>query len=299
MYAIVLHEDVAVDPREHAALVAKHLGLTAVEAKMMIRRGRGILLDQLSETAATEIAASLAAHGVRATAVAKDRLPELPAPRKVAKIERGAETFTYRILGTDETGVVPWDAVAIVSCGLIARAQGGLDAGFDALPAFHRVEESDRILLRENLILKMDQSPEKREVSASERGKSVFERLETSKDARVILDLVTEDHGTWLRISMDEFGFVPSEGAVQLGSSWGLDALMKDLRSRAAAAFTDLTLRILASDDVAPLLLAQTEELNRYTTWAILRRHLGLEPEIPWAERDEPGEENREQIRES
>lgn len=287
-FTILLHEDVAVDPRDHAALVAKHLGVTPLEAKMAIRRGRGLFLDALPEAAAREIAASLESRGVRASVIAKSEWPEIPAPRKVARIDRAAETFTYRIVGTDETGTVPWDAIGIVSCGLIARAQAGYEhVGFEALPAFHKVEGSDREILRENLILRMDQSPEKREIAAADRGKSVFERLESTKEARPVLDLLTEDLGTWLRVAMDEFGFVPAEGAIQLGSCWGIDALMKDLRARAAAGFTDLALRILAADDVAPLILPQLEELNRYTTWAILRRHFRLEPEIPWAERDE------------
>ena len=35
-----------------------------------------------------------------------------------------------------------------------------------------------------------------------------------------------------------------------------------------------------------PLAFAQFEDLNRYTSWVMIRRHLRLEPEVPWAERE-------------
>ncbi len=284
MYLILLHEDVAADPRTHAPIVAKHLGITLLEARMAVRRGRGIFLDDLTEPAAREIAESLEKAGVRASVAAKAELPPLPSPRKVARLERGEERFPYRIAGTEETGLLAWHSLGVVSCGLVARPARSEKLPLGGMPAIHRVDRpEDRDVLRANLLLRL----ERREPAPAKRDVSTFERIETAREFRVFLDLVTADLGAWLRVGMEEFGYVLTAGSVQMGGAWGLEALMKDLRLRAAPALTDLTLDILAAEDPAPYAFGQLEELNRYTLWTVLRRRLKLEPEIPWAERDE------------
>ncbi|MBI2899232.1 MAG: hypothetical protein HYY17_03545 [Planctomycetes bacterium] len=285
-HLILLHDDVALDPRDHADAVAQRLGLAPVEARMAVRRGRGIFLDNLDEEKARAIAADLERAGVKASVVER---ASLPSPRKAARLERGEAALSYRIAGSEETGAVPWEAISVVSCGLVARSAGaGQDAkAFAGAPSLHILDrEEDREILRANLILKMERARSGDE-ARRDRDRSLFERLDGSRDARIFLDLVTEDLGSWLRVSMEDFAYVPVAGSVQMGSGWGLDALVKELRARAAAAFTDLTLELLAAADPMPLAFAQVEELNRYTTWAMVRRRLGLEPEIPWAEREE------------
>src|SRR4029079_12059182 len=48
-FTILLEDDVPVDPRKYGALVAPALGLTQVEARMAVRKGRGIFLENLAE----------------------------------------------------------------------------------------------------------------------------------------------------------------------------------------------------------------------------------------------------------
>ncbi len=285
MFTILLREDVAVDPRAHGEAIARRLAIPLLEAKMLVRKGRGIFLEHLAEEAARAIAADLERGGLRVSVIRESDIPELPKPRKVARIERGDESFSYRLAGSDESGTIPWDALSLVSCGLVSRAQSGValdHVRFEGVPALHTFSEEDREVVRENLIRKLEQRPPA--VGRASGGKSVFERIDEGRRAKAFVDLVTEDLGTWLRVGMDEFGYVLTPGAVQMGSSWGMDALMRDLRGRAAGAFSDMTLRILAADDFASWILPQIEELNRYTTWALLLQHFRLEPEIPWAE---------------
>lgn len=282
-FTILLHEDVAVDPRRHGEVVARALAIPISEARMHIRKGRGIFLEHLPEDAARVIAEDLGSDGVRASVVRESDIPEIPKPRKVGRIERSDESLSYRVAGSEESGTIPWEALELVSLGIVAGVT--LDtAGFVGVPALRRVGTEDREVLRENLIRKVERRPGA--PLSRNASKSVFERIEEARLGRVFADLVTADLGTWLRVGMEEFGYVLAPGAVQMGASWGMDALMKDLRLRAAAALTDLTLRILAAADLGPLLFAQVEELNRHTMWAILLKHLGLEPEIPWAELD-------------
>ncbi len=107
-YAILLEEDVSVDPRKFGARVAPALGLTAVEARMAVRKGRGIFLENLAEADAREIAAELEKDSIRARVVAKDELPAFPAVRKIALLDHGEELLSYRAPGTADSGAVPW-----------------------------------------------------------------------------------------------------------------------------------------------------------------------------------------------
>ena len=47
-FTILLEEDILVDPRKYGDLVAPALGLTKVEARMAVRKGRGIFLENLA-----------------------------------------------------------------------------------------------------------------------------------------------------------------------------------------------------------------------------------------------------------
>src|SRR6185295_14397053 len=90
-FTILLEADLAVDPRKYGDLVAPSLGLTKVEARMAVRKGRGIFLENLEETDARRIAAELEKDGIQAHVRAVDELPPLPAVRKVMQLEHGDE----------------------------------------------------------------------------------------------------------------------------------------------------------------------------------------------------------------
>src|SRR6185503_15585383 len=54
-FTILLDEDVRVDPRKYGDVVAPALGLTKVEARMAVRRGRGVFLENVAEDHARRI----------------------------------------------------------------------------------------------------------------------------------------------------------------------------------------------------------------------------------------------------
>jgi len=287
MFTLLLHQDILVDPRVHADLVAKHLGLSRLEAKMLVRRGRGIFLEDLPEEAARAIAAHLMEAGIRVETVSQSELPPTPNPQRISRADRGSKGFSFCIARSDETGTVDWERVGFVSLGLVARAEARQEAiprALQSLPAMHKISSQDRSILRENLIRRMGHAGSAPEISS--RTSSVFQRLDARRDFGVVLDVLPEDLSRWLRVVLDEFGYIPTEGSVQLGPPWGLESFVEDLRLRCAASLTDLSVDILKGEDFSPLIFSGLEELNRYTRWSILRRRLGLEPEIPWAEPD-------------
>src|SRR5579862_633404 len=122
-FTIILAEDVPVDPRKFGARVAPALGLTAVEARMAVRKGRGIFLENLAEGHAREIAAELERESIRARVIAKEELPSFPAVRKIALLEHGDELLSYQVPGTAEREAMPWDAVLVAQVGIVARPE--------------------------------------------------------------------------------------------------------------------------------------------------------------------------------
>src|SRR5689334_5285206 len=86
-FTILLEEDVLVDPRKYGDVVAPALGLTKVEARMAVRKGRGIFLENLPEEHTRRIAAELDRDGIKARVHPASELPALPPVRKVLQLE--------------------------------------------------------------------------------------------------------------------------------------------------------------------------------------------------------------------
>lgn len=264
---MILHDDVPVDPRAYGPLVAPMLGLTVLEARLAVRKGRGVLLEGLKEEDAKTLVARLEADGVRAAAV--DTLPPLPPPRKVLQLEHGNELLACG----DES--LPWEAVDVVSIGVVARPEHQdlfTHVEFRMVPPMHKLEAAERDLVRENLLLKMSTKP-KADVP-KRKPDSVFEEIDRKwgGKVKVYLDLLTGDLGTWLRVPMDEIAYRYMNGSIRMGGAWGLQALVNDLVDKAFAAFTPMALRLLDVVDIKTLVFPQVEEFTRYTAWCALRR---------------------------
>src|SRR6185436_17612833 len=116
-FTILLDADVLVDPRKYGDLVAPALGLTKVEARMAVRKGRGIFLENLAEAEAKRIVDELGKDGIQAHVLAAADLPPLPPVRKAAMLEHGDELLTYPVPGTNERESIPWDAVLVAHIG--------------------------------------------------------------------------------------------------------------------------------------------------------------------------------------
>jgi hypothetical protein len=274
-WTILLEEDVAVDPRKYGPLVAPALGLTVLEARLAVRRGRGIFLERLAEADARRIVEELARDGIRARAVPEERLPSLPPPRKAVALERGDEILTFTAAAGEGPEAIPWEAVAVASIGVIARRDAAAFPGnpsFAGLPALHKLAPAEREILRENLILKLS-PPAAAPAAPTEK---LFETLDErhGRDVRVCADLVTEDLGTWLRVSMEEIAYAARPGGVRLGGAWGFELLVQDLRRRRPEALTGIALKLLGGADIKELVFPRIEEFTRHTAWCALTRTL-------------------------
>jgi hypothetical protein len=278
---ILLEEDVVVDARRYGDILAPLLGVTKVEAKMLLRRGRGILLEDVPEEAARRVAEELARDGIRHWCVKNEQLPPVVAPRRISWAQRAHAALHFNWSGDDLTLDLPWTQVGVLSVGLIALPEwrdtyGGVR--FDHLPGFHKLDgdAEARELVRENLILKISAAPGAAPMKRKPGGPTIFERLATdfSTKLKVFVDIVAADRSVWLRATMDEVGYSHDEGGVRFGDAWGVNYLVGDLIDHAPKAATMATLQLLDGADIKDLVFLTHEEFNRYTTWNLWKREL-------------------------
>jgi len=278
-FTILLEDDVPVDPRKYGALVAPALGITQLEARMAVRKGRGIFLENLTEGDARRIAADLEKDGIRARALPKDEVPVLAPLRKVMQLEHGDELLTYVIPGSNEREAVPWEAVFVAQLGVVARPEFNELFGhvpFNMIPAIHKMEGAERELIRENLILKMEGRPVDNRLKNEKKRESVFEEIEQKYGGKVKVyaDLITADLGLWLRVPLDEIAYVYMQGGVKMGGPWGFQLLVNDIVEKCGPALTETTLKLLQATDIREHVHPQVEEYNRLTQWIALKRVL-------------------------
>jgi hypothetical protein len=278
-FTILLEDDVVVDPRKYGDLVAPALGLTKVEARMAVRKGRGLFLENLTEGPARRIVDELAKDGIGARLFSREELPSLAPLRKVTAMERSEELLTYVIPGSNERESVPWEAILVAHIGVVARLEFKDLFGhvpFAMVPAMHKLEGRERELIRENLILKMERGPVDHRMKNQKKPESVFEEIEQKygTKVKVTADLITADLGLWLRVPLDEIAYVYVAGGVRMGGPWGFQLLVNDLKEKCPAALSEMTLKLLESTDIREQVFPQIEEYNRYAQWVALKRVL-------------------------
>jgi hypothetical protein len=280
LYTIVLAEDVAVDARRYGDLVAPMLGVTKIEAKMMVRKARGIFLEDLAEPDAARVMEELGRDGHKAWCVRNEELPALPPPRRVNWAQRSAGALRFRWAGDDLTVDLGWSQVGVASVAAIAQPEWRdlwNDIRFDHLPPLHALgsDPAARDLVRENVILRMS-SDRARPAAPKKEGPSVFETLSTqyAGKLKVFCDIVDAGRSIWLRLPMEELGYALDEGGARFGDPWGMEYAVKDLRDRAPQAMTELALKFLSGADIKELVLLRVEEFQRYTAWHAIKKAL-------------------------
>jgi hypothetical protein len=278
-FTILLDDDVQVDPRKYGDLVAPALGLTKVEARMAVRKGRGIFLENLAEEHARRIVDELAKDAIRAQLRSREELPALPAFRKVTTLEHGEELLSYMLPGTHDRVALLWEALLVAHVGIVAKLEFKELFGhvpFTMIPAIHKMDGRERELIRENLILKMEGKPVDNRLKNERRPDSIFEEIDQKygTKVKVYADLLTADLGLWLRVPLDEIAYLYMADGVKMGGPWGFQLLVNDLREKCAAAFTEMTLKLLGATDIREHVFPQIEEYNRYAQWVALKRVL-------------------------
>ena len=276
-YLILLEEDISVDPRKYGPIVAPAMGVTVIEARMAIRKGRGILLDRIPEEHALRISEELKKDSIESHVISREQFPPFASPRRTVHLTRDEEVFSYM---ADAPGTIPWNDLLVVSLGVVAReghAPAFSHVDFKSLPPMHRLEGSERELVRENLILKMEAlPPEEGRKKKRDTRSTIFEEIERAhgRKVQIIADVVSSDLDCWLRIPMDEVAYAHNETSVKMGGAWAMDMFVRDLLRHRPEALTASSLQLLDGVDIKRIIFLQPEDFSRYTSWIALKRFL-------------------------
>ncbi len=286
LFTLVLQDDVAVDPRVFGPIVADALGMNRIEARILVKKSRGIFLEDVPEEPARKVSAALEAAGAPNWCVPNDRLPVLPAPRKVSLFERDSAALKFRSSGAEGApGAIPWTHVGVVSIGAVALpAYQDHYAGikFEHMPSLHAMKDdpSARELLREKVMLRMsdpgirpgaDEGPRRK---ADDRAYWEEFQKKNFKKVRAYADVVAADASDWIRTTLDVVAWVHEPGGVKFGEAYGFTYLAAELARRAPAAHTALSWKFVPGADITPWVFPTEEEFNRYTTWHAYRNAL-------------------------
>ena len=286
-YAVILKEDVPVDPGKYGALLAPMLGITVVEAKIAVRRG-GIFAENLPEVDARRLAETLEADGIGCWCVPASALPPLRAPRRVTALETDAEGVRGAMQGPPEAPPLPWDRIGVVSIGLVLVPELQEDiAGVRKkdIAAIKRLEQEQRDLVRDRLlsVLVRIDPPHMENVPPAGAHHYFFDKLRhrEAMQLKAFADLVSADGSEWWRLSLEETGFTdrtgePDGGGIATGNYLAVPVLYEKRKD----AHTERSRELLKAGNVERLAFRTIEEFNRYTRWCAWRELLRTEPEL-------------------
>jgi len=281
LFSVLLKEDVAVDPRTYGAILAPALGVTVHDARMAVRRGGGILAEDLPEEEARKLAESLEGDGIGCWCAPSSALPPLPPPRRVTRIEATEEGLRCSLLNQPEPSLLAWDRIGAVSLGLVLVPELQEEiAGVRKkdVAAVARREQEQRDLVRDRMLAflaRVDLSHEENAPAAAAHH-YFFDQLRRreSKQLKGFVDLVSADGSEWWRLPLDESSFMDG------GAETANYAAVPVIYSRRKEAHTGRSLQVLQGGNIERLAFHTMEEFNRYTRWWTWRERLRIDPEL-------------------
>jgi len=293
LFTLVLKDDVAVDPRKYGPLIAPMLGITVVEAKMAVRRGRGIFLEDVPGEDARELAGTLEADGIGCWCVPSSALPSLRQPRRVTAVETTEEGVRCSLQGLQEPMVLPWERIGVVSIGMVLVPELQAEvAGVRTkdVAAIVRRDQEMRDFVRDRLLAvltRVDLSHEEN-APAPAAHHYFFDQLRRKEamQMKAFADLVSVDGSDWWRVSLEETTFIDRTTASTEGpGSAGNFMAVPVIYARRPDAHTDRSRQLLQGGNVEQLSFRTVEEFNRYTRWWTVRERLRADPAMAEATR--------------
>lgn len=282
-YSVILKDDVAVDPRTYGPLLAPALGVTVLEARMAVRRGSGILAENLPEDEARRLAESLEADGIACWCAPSAALPPLPAPRRATSVETTDEGLRCALLNQLEPATLPWDRIGVVSIGLVLVPELDEIAGVRKkdVAAVARREREQRDLVRDRLLAVLNRIDLTHMENAPAAGAHhyFFDQLrrKESKQLKAFTDVLSDDGAEWWRIPLEESNYKD-------GTNKGLEAAnymaAPVVYARRKGAHTERSLKLFQGGNVERLAFDTMEDFHRYTRWWMWRERLRVDPDL-------------------
>ncbi|HLG41867.1 MAG TPA: hypothetical protein VI643_00780 [Planctomycetota bacterium] len=273
-YWVILETEPFVDPRIVADELARIKGIPALEAKRRVRRGVGIVDEDLGESEASALHEILSAAGVPARVVLADALPEFPAMEIYSQVEAGDDGIELKSTDGREQAMLVWDQIELVNPALVFES-GYVDRseGFEVgmIPGIRELESEEARVVRENLILKLrsDKSPAK-------AGPSVLSLLEGGKlkQCTAAVDLVGRDAACWFRVPARTLVF--RKGRLRLGGELAFSKLLREIVEKCEkTALSPLTLKLIRGDDIKGVAFSDQREFAQHTRWQLVLKLTG------------------------
>ncbi len=284
-YSVVLDADVRVNVSAFSPTLAGILGVPLADARRLVRRGRGIFLENVGADAAERVAAALRSTGVAAAAVPAADLP--PYPRRAVRVQQmafAADGLRWRRNRDEPERVLPWGDVKFLSAGLIATPAWRdffASRKFSLLPAFHKVDDpAARQELRTKIAAKameggLDDHPE--DVPERLRETDEYQSLVREK-TEGWLDLLVAGRAEVLRVNRAEFSFDCLGMDTTPSGLENFRRLAGELRRRLPAVpAAAMTGRLAAGEEVHRILFDDADAFVRYNRWVM--RCAGVRPE--------------------
>lgn len=271
-YAVMLKGDVRFPPALVSSIFRKHLNVPEVEARTLIRRGRGIVVRTALKEFADEVAKVLAENQIECVvAELAEDVREQPVKAPYVKLADGI--FTFRDGNDVETCVVA-EAVGIVSVAFLGEPNliaSGQVSHLMAVPSVETLEEADAAAIKANLQQKMKPRIviEEREVRIS----NIYDYVNNNMKGKVkpYLDILTVDQSVWFRLNTREFQF--SSGKGKIGGGMGFRLLMqKIMQSIGMNVLPPPTLKFIKEYDINDAVVMSMEEMNNFTLWLALNK---------------------------
>ena len=273
-YWVILEADPFIDPRIVADELARIQGIPALEAKRRVRRGVGIVAEDLGESEASALHEKLTAAGVPARMILAAALPEFPPMEIYSQVEAGDEGLDLKSADGSEQAVLVWDQIELVNPALIFESgyvdrSGGFEVGL--IPGIRELESDEARVVRENLILKM-----RSERSPANSGPSVLSQLEGGKlkNCAAAVDLVGRNAACWFRIPARSL--VYRKGRIRLGGELAFSKLLREIVEKCGkTALSPLTLKMLQGDDIKGVAFSDQREFAQHTRWQLVLKLTG------------------------
>lgn len=147
--AVLLKKDVRLDVPSVAPFLAEALQMQVHDARLIVRKARGIFQDHLEDGRARAIAAALGKLGIETTVVPQAEIPPVPHMKRIFGGKMDAEGFDMVLNPLRKSHRLAWADVHFVAIGVIATPQYEeylTSKAFKSLPPIHAMEDPETSL---------------------------------------------------------------------------------------------------------------------------------------------------------
>lgn len=292
-----------------ATVLCGVLGVTMVDARRMVRYGRGIFLENMDPAKADALLPILKNMGLDCISVpTASILRPPPKPVRCVLADPTGVTFRYKISFQKDYEHIPWEAIRFVSVGIVATQQfrDAMASKFaGTLPVIYRVDDPEAkaelrdaiarkaarrhedaslaphagpVELKHDILERQQPTAELTDVQRKTREKLLRDELDTlyREQTDSILDLFTIGMSGRYRISRRDFRFDYLGPRQKTTSLENFKTLVEDLLERLPdVLIPPMTEKYRRMTDVRDIYFDTLDELDRYNVWAFHMAGMG------------------------